>query len=591
MIQKRYRQVLWPYRWSIFMIFLFCAFAAGVGLLQPFLFHYVIDEIALKQGLETQERIRLLSYAAGFLLVLVTLSFVANYLYAFRSAVMNNKITARLRYRLLKHMLHLPLNELVKMKTGGAVARLNNDTATVSQTVNQALILPAVSLLQAIIALNMVFFLNWRMSLAALSVILPMGIATHLYAKRLRPLFVELSRMGSELSARATEMFGGVRVSRIYRQEVAERSAYLRIYHQMIRKSLGARKKQVGIDSFWNIGFSLIQIIIVCLGVYLIIHGQGTIGDILAIIIYSNRIMGPIQQVVGSYEQMQAFLASMDRIFEVLDMRRDKLDRRHATEAPQRVESIRFDHVSFSYDGTDKKALSDVSFSVERGQTVALVGRSGAGKSTLTDILARFYDPQEGAVYLNGADLRDIKLKSYRSLLGLVQQDTFLFDGTVRDNIAYAVPKASIEEIEIAAKRANAHDFILELPNQYDTVIGERGIRLSGGQRQRISIARAFLVDPEILILDEATSNLDTENEQVIQVVLRELLKDRTTFIIAHRLSTVSYSDIVVVLDEGRIYEMGTHQELVAKRGLYHEMLELQSGTDRTLHLAAAKGA
>ena len=579
-IPKRYWGVLTPYWTTIALVFFLCAFSAGVSLTQPYLFHYIIDDIALKEGLGEPEKLTLLGYGAILLLILTSFSFVANYFYAYLSTVMNHKVTARLRYRLLKHMLHLPLNVLTDMKTGGAVARLNNDTATVSQTVNRAFVVPGVSALQALVALIMVFALNWKMSLAALAVIVPMGLATHLYAKRLRPLFIEISRMASDLSARSTEMFGGVRVSRIYGKEAAERSAYLKIYHQMIRKTLAARQKQVGIDSFWNVGFGLIQIIIVVLGVYLIIYNQATVGDIVAIIMYSNRIMGPIQQVVSSYDQVQAFLAAMDRIFEVLDIKRDKLDRPDALDAPATVDKLKIEHLSFAYNSTGQKALSDIDFEVVRGQTVALVGKSGAGKSTLTDLLSRFYDPQEGAIYLNGRDLRDIKLRGYRKLLGLVQQDVFLFDGSARDNIAYAVPQASSEEVVAAATRANAHEFIEQLPDGYDTLIGERGVKLSGGQRQRISIARAFLVNPEILILDEATSSLDTENEQVIQLTLQELLKDRTTFIIAHRLSTVIHSDTIVVLDEGRICEMGTHDELRAKRGIYFDMIERQSHLD-----------
>ncbi|HSR69857.1 MAG TPA: ABC transporter ATP-binding protein [Acidobacteriota bacterium] len=576
---NRYWKVLAPFKWSILMIFLFCSFSAGVSLAQPYIFHFIVDEIALNQALDAAAKMTRLSYAGILLLVLIFLSFLAQYLYQYRSAVLGNKITARLRYRLLRHMLHLPLNVLTQMKTGGAVARLNQDTQTVSQTVNRALVLPGISLIQAAVALFMVFFLNWKMSLAALAIIVPMGIATHLYAKRLRPLFVELSKMGSELSARSTEMFGGVRVSRIYRREMAERNAYLKIYHRMIRQSLAAAKKQVGIDSFWHIGFGLIQIIIVILGVYLIIHDEGTVGDILAIIMYSNRIMGPISQVVGSYDQLHSYLAAMDRIFEILNIKRDKLDRADAVEAPRVVRSLRIENLSFSYPGATRKAVDGVSFEVKRGQTVALVGKSGAGKSTLTDLISRFYDPQEGAIYLNGIELRDIKLKSYRGLLGMVQQDVFLFDGSVRDNIAYARPSADMEDIIAAARHANAHEFVDQLPQGYDTLIGERGVKLSGGQRQRISIARAFLADPKILILDEATSNLDTENEQAIQAALKELLKERTTFIIAHRLSTVTYADTVIVLDEGKITEMGSPEVLLAKGGAYFEMIERQRRT------------
>lgn len=573
---SRYWALLESFRWPILWIFCCAAVAAGIGLLQPYLFHYAIDEIALKQGLDQAQRVQRLIPAALVMLAMIGISFVANYLYAYQALRLNQTVTARLRYALLRHMLHLPLHELTKMKTGGAVARLNQDTATVSQFLSRGLVTPGVALLQAVTALTMVLFLNWKMTVAAMLVILPMGVLTHLFAKRLRPLFGEISRLGSELSARSIEMFGGVRVSRIYRREGAERRAYIQIYHRMMRKTLEARRQQIAIDSFWQIAFALIQIVIVTYGIYLIIHGEATVGDILAIIMYANRIMGPIETVARAYDQLQEDLAVMDRIFDVLDMTPDKLDAPGAIEAPARVESLTFNHVTFSYNGTTTPALSDVTFHVKGGQTVALVGKSGAGKSTLTDLLSRFYDPQSGAIYVNGQDLRSLKVKTYRSLLGLVQQETFLFDGTVRENIAYAVPRATNEAILDAARRANAHEFIEQLPNGYETMIGERGVKLSGGQRQRISIARAFLVDPEILILDEATSSLDTENEQAIQVALRELLRNRTTFIIAHRLSTVTHADTIIVLENGRICEMGPHDTLTAERGRYYGMIERQ---------------
>lgn len=572
----RYWQVLAPYRGTILLVFVFAALSMAFGLLQPYLFHYVIDRIALDPVLSPAAKLDRLQVFAGILLVLIAISFLAQYFYETLAITLRHRMTARLRYQLLRRMLHLPLGDLVDMKTGGAVARLNQDTETVSQTANRALVLPGVALLQAVVALVMVFYLNWKLSAAALLVILPLGLLTHLYARRLRPLFVDVSRLGSDLSARSTEMFGGIRVSRIYRREAAERKAYLGIYHQIIRRSLSASRKQIVIDSFWHIGFGLLQITVVLLGVYLIIHGQATVGDILAIIMYSNRIMGPVSQVVGSYGQVNAYLAAMDRIFEVLGMEGDRLDRPGALEAPRRVESLVFENVGFTYRGASRKALSGISFEVRRGQTIALVGKSGAGKSTLTDLVARFHDPQEGAILVNGVDLRQLRVKSYRGLLGLVQQDVFLFDGTVAENIAYGRPGASRDEILAAAASASVDEFARHLPNGYDTVIGERGLKLSVGQRQRISIARAFLADPEILILDEATSNLDTENEQVIQAALEALLKDRTTFIIAHRLSTIRFADTVVVLADGRVQEMGAPDELLARQGLYFEMIERQ---------------
>jgi ATP-binding cassette subfamily B protein/subfamily B ATP-binding cassette protein MsbA len=265
----------------------------------------------------------------------------------------------------------------------------------------------------------------------------------------------------------------------------------------------------------------------------------------------------------------------MERVFEVLGMEYDKPDRPHALPAPSVVREIRFEGVEFEYrEGIP--VVRDFNLTVRGGSVVALVGRSGAGKTTVTDLVARFHDPTRGRILLNGTDIRDLRLKTYRDLLAIVQQDVFLFDGSVRDNIAYGRYDATDADIEDAAQRANAHEFIARLPQQYDTTIGERGVKLSGGQQQRLAIARAILARPQILILDEATSNLDTESEQLIQASMAELLAGRTTFVIAHRLSTVHRADLILLMEDGRIIEQGGHRELMDARGVYHEMVRRQ---------------
>jgi ATP-binding cassette subfamily B protein/subfamily B ATP-binding cassette protein MsbA len=265
----------------------------------------------------------------------------------------------------------------------------------------------------------------------------------------------------------------------------------------------------------------------------------------------------------------------MERVFQVLAMDKDKPDRPDARDAPSIVHEIRFEDVEFEY-REGRPVVGDFSVVVPGGSVVALVGRSGAGKTTVTDLVARFHDPTRGRIVLNGTDIRDLRLRSYRGLLAIVQQDVFLFDGSVRDNIAYGRHDATDAQIEDAARRANAHEFIVRLPEQYDTFVGERGVKLSGGQQQRLAIARAILASPQILILDEATSNLDTESEQLIQASMATLLADRTTFVIAHRLSTIRRADLILLMEEGRIVERGTHEELMQARGTYYEMVRRQ---------------
>ncbi len=282
---------------------------------------------------------------------------------------------------------------------------------------------------------------------------------------------------------------------------------------------------------------------------------------------------------MNSFSELQRSLAATERVFEVLATEADKPDRVDARDAPAVVHEVRFEGVGFEYN-EGRPVVRDLDMVVAGGSVVALVGRSGAGKTTVTDLVARFHDPTQGRILVNGTDIRGYRLRTYRDLLALVQQDVFLFDGSVRDNIAYGRHSATAAEVENAARRANAHDFIMALPDGYETVVGERGVRLSGGQQQRLAIARAFLASPQILILDEATSNLDTESEQLIQAAMAELLAGRTTFVIAHRLSTVRRADLILLLDGGRVVERGTHDELMAARGAYHGMVVRQMASD-----------
>jgi len=294
---------------------------------------------------------------------------------------------------------------------------------------------------------------------------------------------------------------------------------------------------------------------------------------------YTFLLLNPVWNIVNSFSELQRSLAAMERVFEVLAMEDDKPDRPDAVEAPKTVREVRFEDVEFEY-REGQPVVRDFNVTVPGGSVVALVGRSGAGKTTVTDLVARFHDPTRGRILLNGEDIRRFRLRSYRDLLAIVQQDVFLFDGSVSDNIAYGRHDATEAEIEDAARRANAHEFIVRLPEKYETFIGERGVKLSGGQQQRLAIARAIVAQPQILILDEATSNLDTESEQLIQASMASLLAGRTTFVIAHRLSTIRRADLILLLEDGRITERGTHASLMAARGTYYEMVLRQMEHD-----------
>src|SRR5262245_42742432 len=330
----------------------------------------------------------------------------------------------------------------------------------------------------------------------------------------------------------------------------------------------------------WGLLLGAVNVVIVWYGGFLQVVGRASIGDIMAFQWYTFLLMGPVWNIVNSFSELQRSLAAMERVFDVLALEEDKPDRPDAIDAPRRVREIRFEGVEFEY-RAGRPVLHDFELVVPGGSVVALVGRSGAGKTTVTDLIARFHDPTRGRILVDGVDIRRFRLRTYRELLALVQQDVFLFDGSVRENIAYGRLDASDAEIEDAARRANAHEFIARLPEGYETFVGERGVKLSGGQQQRLAIARAILAEPQILILDEATSNLDTESEQLIQASMTTLLVGRTTFVIAHRLSTVRRADHIVLLEDGRVLERGTHEALMEKRGLYHDMVQRQRDTQR----------
>jgi ATP-binding cassette subfamily B protein/subfamily B ATP-binding cassette protein MsbA len=333
-----------------------------------------------------------------------------------------------------------------------------------------------------------------------------------------------------------------------------------------------ARRRELVIWTSWGLLLGIVNVVIMWYGGYLYVQGGASVGDIMAFQWYTFLLLNPVWNIVNSFSELQRSLAAMERVFEVLGMPNDKPDVPNALVAPARVAELRFEDVEFEY-RTGQPVVRDFNVTVPGGSVIALAGRSGAGKTTVTDLVARFHDPTRGRILLNGTDIREFRLATYRDLLGIVQQDVFLFDGSVRDNIAYGRPSATYEEVVDAAERANAHEFIDRLPDKYDTFIGERGVKLSGGQQQRLAIARAILADPQILILDEATSNLDTESEQLIQAAMSSLFAGRTTFVIAHRLSTIRRADLILLMEEGKVTERGTHEELMEAGGEYYSMV------------------
>jgi ATP-binding cassette subfamily B protein/subfamily B ATP-binding cassette protein MsbA len=576
---RQYARWLWPQRWAMGFVLLLALTVTTLDMAWPLAIKFAVDMVAsaghsggnAADAVLLGRMVRLALAAIAVLAVKQTLDSFRSY----RVVLLNSQVMFALRRRLFERLLALPLAELGEMKSGGIVSRLSGDVEAVSGLVQLAIISPGVAIIRLLLTIAILTYMSWRLALMMLLVLPVLGISSYLYLRRVRPIYRSIREDYSQIDARVSETFGGIRVVRAFRREQREEKNYAVGHHTAIRKSLRATRTELVLEAVWGLLIPATTLMLVFYGGLQVRAGLATLGGIFAFQIYAVLLLQPVWQIVQSVSQTQKSLAAMERIFGVLEMPPDKPDAPDATTADKRVSEIRFEHVDFAY-RPGFPVIRDFTLSVAGGATVALVGPSGAGKTTLTDLVARFHDPTAGAIYLNGVDLRKLRLESYRGLLAVVQQDTFLFDGTVRDNIAYGRRSASEAEVIEAARQANADGFIQQLPQGYETMIGERGVKLSGGQRQRLSIARAMLADPAILILDEATSNLDTESEQLIQAALDTLLANRTTFVIAHRLSTITHADLIVVMENGRIVESGRHAELMERRGLYWEMVERQ---------------
>ena len=572
---REYLRWLRPHRYAVAGVFALALVVAGLQMIEPLFMRFIIDRVLLNPSLDSAARLVRLNFAGALFVTVIVGSNLINLTKDYRQRLLNVHVMLSLRRALFERLLHLPLPKLWDMKTGGILSRLTGDIDTTTGLLQMAIVSPTISIIRLVIAVGVLMALNWRLALMAMAVIPGVMFISFASAKRIRPIYRVVRKDVEQIDGRVGETFSGIRVVRAFGREALEVLDYMRGRHTVLRKELFAHRRELVLWTSWGVLVSGVNVIIVWYGGYLNVRGRASIGDIMAFQWYTFLLMNPVWQIVNSFSELQRSLAAMERVFEILGWERDKPDRPDAHEAPSVVQEIRFDDVEFEY-REGRPVVRDFNVTVRGGSVVALVGRSGAGKTTVTDLVARFHDPTRGRILLNGSDIRDFKLRTYRELLAIVQQDVFLFDGSVRDNIAYGRHTATDAEVEDAARRANAHEFIARLPDGYETFVGERGVKLSGGQQQRLAIARAILAKPQILILDEATSNLDTESEQLIQASMATLLAGRTTFVIAHRLSTVRRADTILLMEDGQIIERGTHPELMAARGVYHEMVMRQ---------------
>jgi ATP-binding cassette subfamily B protein len=570
--------IVWlkPHRGAITAFILLSLVVAGLQMIEPLFLRHIVDRILLNTKLSADERIRLLNRTGALFIGVILLSNSLNAVKDYRQRLLNTHVMLALRRAMLRHMLALSLDKLGRMKTGGALSRLTGDVDTTTGLLQTAIVAPLLSALRVLGAIAILLSLNWRLALVALAIMPGITAASVIFTRRIRPIYRSLRRDAEQVDGRIGETFSGIRVARAFRLEAQEIAEYLTGRNMMMRKELFAGRRELAIWTAWGLLMGSVNVAVGWYGGYLNIRNGATVGDIMAFQWYALMLLSPILSVVMSLADIQRSLAATERVFDVLAMPRDKPDRPDARPAPRTVEEIRFENVEFGH-SADRAVIHDFDLTVPTGSMIALVGNSGAGKTTVTDLLARFHDPSRGRILVNGTDIREFRLTTYRDLLGVVQQDTFLFDGSIRENIANGRHDASDEEIDAAARGANAHEFIEKLASGYDTLIGEHGARLSGGQQQRLAIARALLRAPQILVLDEATSSLDATSEDAIRASIHERLEGRTIFMISHRLSTIQRANVILVMEDGRVIERGTHASLMEARGTYYDMVARQS--------------
>jgi len=498
--------------------------------------------------------------------------------HGFISAGLGQRLTYDLRNQLYNHIQQLPLTYFENNKTGNIMSRLMNDV----NSLEQAIVGPIITFITDMFKFGWIIYfcirLDWQLSIIALIICPFISLCTYSFGKRIRRAFRSLRDKTGELNSLIQDNISGIKVISGFAKEAEElerfRKKNYESYNLNIRILRLASTLRPIIDFITEMG----AVVVICLGGYKVLQGQLSVGTFVIFFPYLQMMYGPITGLTRFYNQVQRAIVSTERIFEILDTPSDLKDSPDAVDLPPVQGIVEFRHVNFMYNqGTD--VLTDINITARPGQMIALVGPSGSGKTTLTKLIPRFYDPTRGDICIDGYDIKQVKLHSLRKQMAMVLQDPFLFNDTIKTNIAYARSDAPDKEIKSAALAANAHDFIVALPNGYESVIGERGVKLSGGQKQRISIARAILANPRILILDEATSSVDTETEQLIQNAIYRLVENRTTFVIAHRLSTILHADLIVVLENGRIVETGLHHELLANGGLYKKLFEMQFST------------
>ncbi|MCF3943608.1 ABC transporter ATP-binding protein [Oceanobacillus alkalisoli] len=575
---RQYMEFVKPYKWKIFLTIIIGIVKFGIPLLMPLILKYVLDDIIYVETMTADEKVTQLFWVMGIaFLIFLIIRPPIEYARQYYAQWVGNTILFDIRDKLFDHIQKLSLKYYSKTKSGEIISRVINDVEQTKNFVMTGLMNVWLDLITIFIALGIMFAMDIPLTLIAMALFPFFGFAIKYFYARLRQLTRERSQKLAEVQGHLHERIQGVPVTRSFALEDYEQEQFGKRNSRFLNKALEHTDWNAKTFAVTNTITDLAPLLVIAFAGYQVINGSVTVGTMVAFVGFMDRVYSPLRRLVNSSTVLVQSVASIDRVFEFMNEKYDITDKDEAKQLDRVDGTLEFDNVSFYYDEDELQVLKNVNLKVEKEETVAFVGMSGGGKSTLISLIPRFYDVTGGEIRVDGMDIRDVKARSLRNNIGMVLQDNILFSESIAMNIRMGNPYATDEEVIEAAKAANAHDFIMNLPKGYDTLVGERGVKLSGGQKQRIAIARVFLKNPPILIFDEATSALDLESESLIQETMEKLAAERTTFIVAHRLATITHADTIVVIENGEIVEKGSHEELMRKQGSYFDLYEIQN--------------